>query len=155
MEKEIKTPYIEYNKKQHTFIKYTFAVLVDLTVLNLFAEYWDYVTISSFTVSLVAAILLQFLLQITLNIEHNVASYFKKQEGFRAKFFRVISAWGILFISKLVMLKTIEVLFPLNIHFTGPIHGAVAFIAVIIVMIVSEQVIVKINQSLRDKPEEF
>ncbi|MDF1883971.1 hypothetical protein JHD49_08480 [Sulfurimonas sp. SAG-AH-194-C21] len=155
MQENVKTPYIEHNKRQHTFIKYTFAVLVDLTVLNLFAEYWDYVTISSFTVSLVAAIFLQFLLQVTLNLEHKVASYFKKQDGFKAKFLRVFSAWGILFISKLIMLKAIEILFPLNINFSGPIHGAVSFIAVIITMILAEQVIVKINQALRDKPEEF
>ena len=155
MEENKKTPHIQHNKRQHTFIKYTFAILVDLTVLNLFAEYWDYVTISSFTISLIAAVFLQFLLQMTLNIEHKVAGYFQKQEGLRAKILRGLSAWGILFISKLVMLKTMEVLFPLNLHFSGPIHGAVAFIAVIITMILAEQMIMKINQALRDKPEEF
>jgi hypothetical protein len=79
--KEKKTAYIEHNRRQHIFIKYTFAILVDITILNLFNEYWDYVTLSSFSISLVAAILLQLLLQITLNIEHKVAAYFKRKEG--------------------------------------------------------------------------
>lgn len=148
-----KQAYIQYNRRQHLFVKYTFAILVDLTVLNLFDEYCDYVTLSSFSVSLLAAIVLQLLLQITLKIEHKVAEYFKQKEGLRSKIMRGLSTWGILFISKLVMLKTIEVLFPLNIHFSGPIHGAVAFIGVIIVMILAEQLIIKINKSLRDKEE--
>lgn len=149
------TAYIEHNRKQHLFIKYTFAILVDLTVLNLFAEYSDYVHLSSFSLALLAAILLQLLLQITLKIEHKVAEYFKKKEGIKAKILRGISTWAILFISKLVMLKVIEVVFGDKIHFSGPIHGAVAFIVVIITMILAEQVIIKINQALRDKPDEF
>ena len=146
-------PYKEHNKRQHLFIKYTFAILVDLTVLNLFAEYWNYVEIGSFTISLYAAVLLQLLLQITLKIEHKVAEYFKQKEGIKAKIMRGLSTWAILFVSKLVMLKAIEMIFPLNIHFSGPIHGAVSFIAVIVAMILAEQSIIKIHYLLRDKPE--
>ena len=146
-----KPAYIEHNRRQHMFIKYTFAILVDLTILNLFDEYCDFVTLSSFSISLVAAILLQLLLQITLKIEHKVADYFKSKEGLRAKVLRALSTWGILFISKLVMLKAIEIAFPVNIHFTGPIHGAVSFIAVIVAMILAEQAIMKINRLLKDK----
>jgi len=119
-------------------------------VLNLFDEYWDYVTLSSFTISLLAAIFLQGLLQITLKIEHYVADYFKRKEGLLFKVLRGIATWGILFISKLVMLEALELLFPKNIHFTGPIHGAVAFIAVIIAIIVAEQAFIKVNKSLAD-----
>jgi hypothetical protein len=149
--KEKKTAYIEHNRRQHIFIKYTFAILVDITILNLFNEYWDYVTLSSFSISLVAAILLQLLLQITLNIEHKVAAYFKRKEGLQAKILRILSAWGILFISKLVMLKIIEIVFPVSIQFTGPIHGAVSFITVVVVMILAEQSIMKVNRLLKDK----
>ena len=146
-----KPAYVEHNRRQHMFIKYTFAILVDLTILNLFDEYCEFVTLSSFSISLVAAILLQLLLQITLKIEHKVADYFKSKEGLGAKVLRALSTWGILFISKLVMLKAIEIAFPVNIHFTGPIHGAVSFIAVIVAMILAEQAIMKINRLLKDK----
>ncbi len=50
------------SNRQALFIKYFFAVLVDLTVLNLFVEYWHVVEIDSFTISLLAAALLQLLL---------------------------------------------------------------------------------------------
>jgi len=147
--------YVEHNKRQHLFIKYTFAILVDLTVLNLFAEHWEYVYLSSFSLSLLAAILLQLLLQITLKIEHSVSEYFKAKEGMKAKVLRIFSVWAILFISKLVMLKAIELIFPHSISFSGPIHGAVDFIVVLVSMILAEQVMIRINQSLRDKKEEF
>ena len=143
--------YVAYNYKQFLFIRYTFAILVDLMVLNLFDEYWDYVTLSSFTISLLAAIFLQGLLQVTLKIEHYVAEYFKRKEGLLFKVLRGASTWAILFISKLAMLESLELLFPKNIHFSGPIHGAIAFIVVIIAIIVAEQAVIKVNKSLADK----
>jgi len=140
--------YVKYNYKQFIFIRYTFAILVDLMVLNLFDEYWDYVTLSSFTISLLAAIFLQGLLQVTIKIEHYVAESFKRKEGLLFKVLRGITTWAILFISKLVMLEALEILFPKNINFTGPVHGAVAFIVVIIAIIVAEQAVIKVNKSL-------
>ncbi|MEZ8695213.1 hypothetical protein AB6D15_23615 [Vibrio splendidus] len=50
-----------FNTPQRLFVGYTLAVLVDLVVLNFFDEYWDFVNIESFTISLIAALLLQFL----------------------------------------------------------------------------------------------
>ena len=47
--------------------------LVDLTVLNLFVQYGDQISISSFSISLVTAVLLQSMLNITLAIEHRIA----------------------------------------------------------------------------------
>ena len=50
-----------FNTPQRLFVGYTLAVLVDLVVLNFFDEYWDFVNIESFTISLIAALLLQLL----------------------------------------------------------------------------------------------
>ncbi|MDQ7045112.1 MAG: hypothetical protein Q9M32_04280 [Sulfurimonas sp.] len=36
-----KIAFKEFNRKQHYFVFYSFAILVDLTVLNLFDQYWD------------------------------------------------------------------------------------------------------------------
>ena len=64
------------SRKQQLFTRYVLAVLIDLTVLNLFSQYWDYVFIESFSISLLAAILLQVLLQTTFIVEHRAANYF-------------------------------------------------------------------------------
>lgn len=65
--------------RQALFIGYFFCVLVDLTVLNLFDEYFEPVNIDSFTTSLFAAALLQLLLRLALALEHRIANYFKKK----------------------------------------------------------------------------
>ncbi|MFQ5345903.1 MAG: hypothetical protein ACE5DZ_08095 [Mariprofundus sp.] len=55
-----------FTNHQRLFIRYTYSVLVDLTVLNIFNEYWGNVYIETFTISLLAAIVLQVLLQVTI-----------------------------------------------------------------------------------------
>ncbi len=128
-----------YSRRQRIFLSFTFAVLVDLAVLNLFDEFWDYVYIEYFSISLLAALLLQSLLRVTISIEHRVANYFKKQSGLKAKILRGLSTWGILFGSKLVILEAINISFGSSVLFSGPIHGLVAFIVVVIAVIVAEQ----------------
>lgn len=137
-----------FSKRQRLFIRYTFAVLVDLTVLNLFNEYWDFVYFEYFTISLLTAVLLQFLLQVTIVIEHRVADYFKAKTGLRAKVLRGLSTWAILFASKLVILEAINFAFGDSVVFSGPIHGLVAFIIVVIAIIIVEQAITRIYNSL-------
>ena len=66
---------------QRLFLRYFTAILVDLVVLNIFAEFWESVEVSSFTISLFAAALLQVLLKLTLAIEHRIGAYFKAKEG--------------------------------------------------------------------------
>ena len=136
-----------FSRHQLLFFRYTFAVLVDLTVLNLFNEYWDYVYIKYFSVSLLAAILLQLLLKVTIAIEHRVASYFKKP-GLRAKILRGLSGWTILFVSKLIILEAINFSFGDSVVFSGPVHGLVAFIIVVIAIIIAEQAMLWVYRSL-------
>ena len=71
---------------QKLFIRYFTAILIDLVVLNLFVEYSQYVDVHSFTISLLAAVLLQVLLKLTLAVEHRIAAYFNAKKGGFAKF---------------------------------------------------------------------
>lgn len=129
--------------KQLLFLRYFTAILIDLAVLNLFDEYWEHVVIDSFTISLIAALLLQVLLKITLALEHRVADFFNARSGGLAKFMRYFSAWAILFGSKFVILEIINRAFGKDVYFGGPMHGVLAFIAVIVVMLVAEEVVVR------------
>ena len=120
----------------------------NLTVLNLVDEYWSLVTVGSFTVSALAAVLLQLLLQATLALEHRVAAFFKSKSGGFAKFMRFFTAWLILFGSKFVMLGVLDFAFGDDLLFTGPLHGVVAFIAVIVAMLVAEELVQRIYRRL-------
>ncbi len=134
--------------KQRLFIRYFTAILIDLVVLNLFVEYSEYVEIDSFTISLLAAILLQVLLKLTIAVEHRVAAYFNAKKGGFARFMRFFTAWLVLFGSKFVILEALVFAFGDKVYFGGPFNGLVVLIAVIIVMLVAEEVIVRLVRRL-------
>ena len=137
---------ITYTKHQQTFVRIFTAVLIDLVVLNLFDEYWDKVVIESFTISLLAAVLLQLLLRITIRIEHRVSNFFDRLEGGFYKVLKYLSLWLVLFGSKFVILGAVDWAFGEEVLFLGPYHGIVAFIVVIVVMLVAENITIKINK---------
>ncbi len=131
--------YGTFTKRQQIFLKYALLLLTDLIVLNLLSEYWELVFIESFSIALLTAILLQFMLQITIRIEHRVGLYFKAKEGKMVHFQRITAIWVILFASKLAILHTINLIFGDSVVFSGPIEGIVAFIAAVIVILAAEQ----------------
>lgn len=137
-----------FSRRQQLFFRYTFFVLIDLTVINLFNEYWENVYIDNFSTSLMVALLLQVLLQLTIAVEHRVANFFKTKVTLKAKILRGLSTWAILFSSKLIILEAINISFGNKIVFNGPIHGLLTFIIVVIAIITAEQVLLKINRSL-------
>lgn len=134
--------------KQRSFVRYFTAILIDLVVLNLFAEYWDRVYVGSFTISLLAAVLLVILLKLTLAVEHRIAAYFKKKPGAFMTFMRFFCAWLVLFGSKFVILEALVQVFGDSVRFEGAYHGIVPLIVVIIAMLVAEEAIVRFYRRL-------
>jgi len=130
---------------QRLFLLYYTGTLMDLVVLNLFAEYWDKVFVSSFTVSLAAALVLQLLLKGTIAVEHKIAKYWKSRgPGGWNTFMRYFCAWLVLFGSKFVILEAIVQIFGEQVHFGGMLHGVVTLIVVVVVMLVAEELVVRI-----------
>ncbi len=136
--------------RQRVSMRYFTAILVDLVVLMLFAEYWEHVYVSSFTIGLLAAVLLQILLKATIVVEHWVAAFFNARPGGFNKFMRYFCAWLVLFGSKFVILEALVLAFGDRLRFGGWFHGIVALIVVVVVMLVIEAVIVKLYRSLGD-----
>ena len=133
---------------QRGVLRYATATLVDLVVLGLFAEYWEHVIVSSFTVMLLAAVVLQVLLKLTIVVEHKVAAFFNARPGGFNKFMRFFCAWLVLFGSKFVILEALVLAFGDRLRFGGPFHGIVALIVVVVVMLVVEAVLVKLYRRL-------
>ncbi|MEM1403196.1 MAG: hypothetical protein AAGG55_07695 [Pseudomonadota bacterium] len=127
------------------------ALLVDLIVLNLLAEYWPRVTVDSFTTSLIAAVLLQVLLQGTLSLEHSVAGWFNARSGIAWTIGRYLTAWLILFGSKFVMLGVIDRVLGEGVHFSGPMHGVGAFIWTVVAMLAAEELVTRGYRTLGDR----
>ncbi|MET1162380.1 MAG: hypothetical protein ABWY48_07540 [Pseudoxanthomonas sp.] len=139
------------SNKQRLFMRYFTAILIDLVVLNLFVEYSDNVSIDSFTISLLAAILLQVLLKLTIAVEHRVALFFKGRPGGLMKFLRFFFAWLVLFGSKFVILEAITLAFGDKVRFGGMYHGIVTLIVVIVAMLIAEEAIVRLYRRLGDR----
>ncbi|WOJ93619.1 hypothetical protein R0135_00280 [Congregibacter variabilis] len=128
--------------------RYLIALLADLIVINLFAEFWSRVSIDGFSTSLIAAVLLQLLLQATLALEHRVGGWFDQRSGNLWRFLRYFSAWFILFGSKFVMLGAVDRVLGDSIHFGGAMHGVLAFIAVVAGMLIAEELVTRVYRRL-------
>jgi hypothetical protein len=140
-----------FTQKQLLFLKYTLIVLIDLVVLGFFNQYWDLVFIETFTIAVFTAMLLQFLMQVAMKIEHIAADYFfGGKSGTHIKVMRGVSAWAIIFISKLVILKALSIAFGDSVVFSGPIHGVVSFIVVVMTIIIAEQAVMWLYRFLGD-----
>jgi hypothetical protein len=134
--------------RQRVFMRYLTATLVDLVVLGLFVQYWEHVAAASFTVILLAAVVLQVLLKLTIVLEHKVAAFFNaRPRGFN-KFMRFFTAWLILFGSKFVILEALVLAFGDGLRFGGPFHGIVALIAVVVAMLAVEAALVMFYRRL-------
>lgn len=134
--------------RQRLFLRYFTGVLIDLVVLNLFDEYSDKVSIDSFTISLLAAVLLQALLKATIALEHKVAVFFKARPGGFNTFLRFFGAWLVLFGSKFVILEALALAFGDRVRFEGALHGLVWLIIVVVVMLVAEELIVRLYRKI-------
>jgi hypothetical protein len=136
------------SNKQTLFLRYFTAILIDLVVLNLFVEYSDRVVIDSFTITILAAVLLQFLLKLTIACEHKLADFWNARTGAFSRFMRFFTAWLALFGSKFVILAAINIFFGENIAFLGRFDGLLVLIVVIITMLLAEDLIVRFYRRL-------
>jgi len=137
-----------FSTHQQKFVRYFTAILIDLTVLNFFDEYWGHFKIESFTISLFTAVLLQVLLKLTIAFEHRIANYFKEKTGIKVKIQRLLLTWAIMFGSKFIIMEAVNFAFGDKVVFGGPLHGMAAFIIIVIVMLIAEHAIVKLYHSL-------
>jgi len=134
--------------RQRLFAAYLLGALVDLVVLNLFDEYSDRLSVHSFTISLLAAVLLQALLKLTIAAEHWVAQFFKARTGGLMTFMRWFCAWLVLFGSKFVILEALAMTFGDSVRFEGMWHGLVSLIVVVITMLIAEEAVLRLYRKL-------
>lgn len=136
------------SNRQRLFLLYFTGTLIDLVVLNLFAEFSDKVMVTSFSVSLLAAVLLQLLLKLTIALEHRVAAFFNSKSGALMKFLRFFCAWLVLFGSKFVILEALAFALGGSVRFSGAFHGIVWLVLVVVAMLVAEELVTRLYRRL-------
>lgn len=125
---------VELSGLQRIVARYLTFVLIDLCILNLFVEYWDRVVIDSFTVSLMAAVVLQVSLRLTLWAKKLARSIFANVHGATGVVARLLAMWAVSFSSKFVIMWVIDLIFGVHVEF----YGVKPLFAVLITMLVAE-----------------
>src|ERR1700751_4347879 len=134
--------------RQKLFLRHFTGALIDLAILGLFNEYSSKVHVYDFTTLLLAAILLQALLQLTIVAEHRILHLFDGKTGAAWKGAKYFTAWLILFGSKFVILEALSFVFGDKVRFEGAFHGIVWLIIVVVTMVVVEELVVRIYRRL-------
>ena len=134
--------------RQKLFLRYYTGTLIDLVILGLFAEWTDKVFVESFSIALLAAIVLQILLKGTIAVEHWALDHFKGKTGAWWKSLKYFVAWLILFGSKFVILEALTFVFGDKVRFEGMFHGIVWLIIVVVTMVIVEELVVRFFRKL-------
>ena len=95
---------ITVTRAQEVYASWYIDVLIYTIVLNLFVEYSEAVSIDSFTISILTALLLKVMLVVVESFEHHIHDYFAQKEGKPWKVLGYIVIITILFLSKLLIL---------------------------------------------------
>ena len=135
------------NNRQRLYLSYIIVILLYLTIINFCDEYWDWVSIESFSISSLVTILLVVGLAFFIKMESKAADYFKSKSGAMAKVLRGVSS--ILLVGgKFALMGIIALLFGDRVQFSGPFAGAVAFIGLVTAVLVADGIVKKIYTSL-------
>jgi hypothetical protein len=134
--------------RQRLFVLFFTGTLIDLVILGLFDEFSANVHVESFSIALLAAIVLQILLKLTIAIEHRVLAKFKGKAGAAWTALKFFVAWLILFGSKFVILEVLARIFSHRVRFEGWWHGIIWVIVVAVTMVVVEELIVRFYRKI-------
>lgn len=96
---------------QLKWASWTMTLLAYIVVLNLFEEYVGNVVIDSFTISILTSIVLLVILVIVQRFEQRVHGWFAAREGTVYRVLGSISVVAILFVSKLIILEVVDLIF--------------------------------------------
>jgi hypothetical protein len=113
---------------QWLFREMVLGTLVYAVVLGFFEDYTDILATWSYSVTFLAAFVLQILTHCTFWLKSVVFRHFRAKEGKKYMLAMIFGVWAIMFFSKFVFLAVIEFLFEDSVELTGFI-GLVVIIA--------------------------
>tara|TARA_B100001142_G_C14235887_1_gene617296 strand:- start:400 stop:873 length:474 start_codon:yes stop_codon:yes gene_type:complete len=139
------------NNSQRLFLVYLICILVDMTILNVYAEFTHSIYVESFSITIFIAMFLQLLIVLTKLAEHKLSQFFGDKKGFFLKLKYFFALWALLFFSKVIMLHGANLIFGDKINFYGLFDGLLAFIVLIISFLLGEYLLTKIYRALETK----
>jgi len=139
------------NNSQRLFLVYIICILVDMTILNVYAEFSHSVYVESFSITIFIAIFLQLFIVLTRHAEHKLSNFFGDKKSYMTKIKYFLSLWALLFFSKVLMLQGANLIFGDKINFYGMFDGLLAFIILILSFLFGEYLLTIIYRALESK----
>ncbi|MEO1559757.1 MAG: hypothetical protein AAFS12_09025 [Cyanobacteria bacterium J06632_19] len=137
------------NSRQISFTRHLIGVLLNLTVLGLMEQYWQYVFIETFTLLFLVALIIQVVLKLTMDLIHRLFAFlFAEKSGFSILLGKAIIYLVIDVSSKVILLLSIHSVFGKSILFGGAGDGNIAFAVVTLAMLLTEQFFLRIHNRL-------
>ncbi|MEM9450066.1 MAG: hypothetical protein AAGA75_16215 [Cyanobacteria bacterium P01_E01_bin.6] len=137
------------SSRQISFTRHLIGVLLNLTVLGLTEQYWQYVFIDSFMLLLLIAALIQVVLKLTMEVIHRLlVFFFTARSGFGILLGKAIVFFVIDVSAKVILLLGIHAVFGERVRFGGIGDGNLAFAVVVIIMLLTEQFFLRIHNRL-------
>jgi hypothetical protein len=130
---------------QRYYSDFMIDVLVYTVVLNLFVEYVDSIVIDSFTVSLLTAIVMKLLIDLIDYVVALAKGYFERKGSTLAKVLFGLSAWAIMFFSKIVILEVVQIIFEEDVDLGGFVNVLMLVIAMMVARRLSTAVFVRLG----------
>jgi hypothetical protein len=140
----------ELTRGQLYYVDFMMDVLTFTVVLNLFAEFVDEIVFSSFTVSLLTAVVMKGLLDLIQLLVDRLKRYFSEREGTGARVGFWLSAWAILFFSKIAILEIVDVIFEDDVDLGGFLYVLVLVVVMMVARRISTAVFLRFGRSGAD-----
>ncbi len=102
---------VTVTRAQAWYLDWSLDILVYTAVLNLFVEFVDGITIESFTISLLTAVLMKLMLVLLGTLEERAEEFFLSRGTAAAKVLMVVVVFSILFFGKLLILEVVDIVF--------------------------------------------
>jgi len=138
---------------QWYYADFMMDVLVYTVVLNLFVEFVDSIVIDSFLVSLLTAVVLKLMIDLINYLIAQVKDYFGDKEGAVAKVLLGLTAWAIMFGSKIVILVVVQIIFEEDVDLGGFLNVLILVLAMMVARRLSNAVFVHLGDAESERYE--
>jgi hypothetical protein len=132
---------------QRYYADFMMDVLVYTVVLNLFVEFVDTIVIDSFLVSLLTANVMKLMIDLIGYLIALVKGYFGDKEGMEAKVLFGLTAWAIMFFSKIVILEVVQIIFEEDVDLGGFRNVLILVMAMMVARRLSNAVFVHLGEA--------
>jgi cation transport ATPase len=138
---------VTVTKRQQRYASWVSSVLIDIVVLNLFVEHAHAVVIDSFSISILAAVLMKLMLDAVVGLERRVKSYFDGRDGTAYRVLGAIAVFSILFCSKFVILEAVIFVFGDHVQLGHFIEVAAIVITMLLASRALQEVYVRLGRA--------